>query len=873
METQDGPSAASQTRSPLRFRLLPRPRVSALVHEALSERIALLIAGPGAGKSIAVSQALADITLPYVRCSASTGDDLFTFATLLAQTVSPRTPGILSTIEGACAEARKAADPVAQMAYWLSAHLESFEGLIVIEDLHHAWSTDKRASTLLARLVDETTNAVQFLITARTQCALPIDSWITYGMAAMPIYQDDLAYTSQELKALAHLVGAQPSEVESIISLTEGWPAAATFALMTTARRSGNSLEMATRDMMYGFLAEQVLAGLSASDVDFMLDTCVFTTLDADVLRSAGFPNARTTIESLRGRVPFLQFASNNAYKYHDLFRDFLLTRLQGDDDRFRNAWMRAGTAYENCGDFDSALDAYRMIDEKNSVFRLLHAHGIAIAERGRIDAVWNALQSLGTEATDGTLLGLRASCSAARGDFSRSDVLFERALEMVEEPLERAQLSLRYASGLFNRDPARVVAVLDEYDAETPHDDRLAALILSALALGAFICGDETRGNRIMYRALNIGANVDDPYAWGLVQHRAGTLAFRAGDLASAERTMNLALEIAQANNLHHIVSRVLSQLYNMSVDRDDMAAALSLLGHLERSAALSGETIFTFFAIAGEYDAQVDSWNVPAIEHLDTRLRKYESLVIHWKTEAVAPALAMRAAIAGDFAEAYAILEGTAPLQLTAQRRALRHAESSLYAAAAGRSAEAERSFMSARTSLAERSQEPSVKRVARTHATLALTALLLRRERSAEKHLRELDRCSPKVGPRFIALARALRALYITARTHLLREDLDAKLDSLSGLGFGGVSRLIRALPLASAATEPLSALTNAELRLVLALTDTTGTESLANTLKMSPNTVKFHLKAINRKLGCRSREEVAQLARREGLTTPA
>jgi len=151
-----------------------------------------------------------------------------------------------------------------------------------------------------------------------------------------------------------------------------------------------------------------------------------------------------------------------------------------------------------------------------------------------------------------------------------------------------------------------------------------------------------------------------------------------------------------------------------------------------------------------------------------------------------------------------------------------------------------------MSARTSLAERSQGTVRETRCANHATLALTALLLRRERSAEKHLRELDRCSPKVGPRFIALARALRALYITARTHLLREDLDAKLDRLSGLGFGGVSRLIRALPLASAATEPLSALTNAELRLVLALTDTNRDRESGEHLEDVAEYREFHLK---------------------------
>jgi len=107
--------------------------------------------------------------------------------------------------------------------------------------------------------------------------------------------------------------------------------AAATFALMTAARGSGESVEMATREMMYGFLAEQVLAGLPSVDVDFMMRPA--SRIARHELLAPPNPQRARRIDALRARVAFLQPATQNQYRYHDLFRDFLLARLERDDE------------------------------------------------------------------------------------------------------------------------------------------------------------------------------------------------------------------------------------------------------------------------------------------------------------------------------------------------------------------------------------------------------------------------------------------------------------------------------------------------------------------------------------------------------------
>ena len=53
------------------------------------------------------------------------------------------------------------------------------------------------------------------------------------------------------------------------------------------------------------------------------------------------------------------------------------------------------------------------------------------------------------------------------------------------------------------------------------------------------------------------------------------------------------------------------------------------------------------------------------------------------------------------------------------------------------------------------------------------------------------------------------------------------------------------------------------------MVIAMTEISTTRGLADALEMSENTVKFHLKAINRKIGCRTRHDVVKIARAQGI----
>jgi hypothetical protein len=94
-------------------------------------------------------------------------------------------------------------------------------------------------------------------------------------------------------------------------------------ALAIALRTHTSSTELrasATRDMLYRYLAEQVLAGVSPSQREFLLATSIFPAFNVSIAQALG--GTFEFIADLRRGVAFLTETSPGQYRYHDLFRD-----------------------------------------------------------------------------------------------------------------------------------------------------------------------------------------------------------------------------------------------------------------------------------------------------------------------------------------------------------------------------------------------------------------------------------------------------------------------------------------------------------------------------------------------------------------------
>jgi DNA-binding CsgD family transcriptional regulator len=202
----------------------------------------------------------------------------------------------------------------------------------------------------------------------------------------------------------------------------------------------------------------------------------------------------------------------------------------------------------------------------------------------------------------------------------------------------------------------------------------------------------------------------------------------------------------------------------------------------------------------------------------------------------------------------------------EATDERRALRLSEIAVYGLAGGLPQEGERAIDGANAALAAVTRHTP--RTERARLFLALAELLRGRTSAAQHHLTGVEQRLPPAMRRLRALAACVRAYYRSQLGNVENAELEKSLDRLEREQFGGMARLLAALPLATAGDQTFSALTSSEREILALLADGASTKDIARTTGRSPHTIDTHIRSICRKLACSGRREAVALAVRAG-----
>jgi LuxR family maltose regulon positive regulatory protein len=383
---------------------LARPRVDALLRQALDHRVTIVQAATGYGKSTALAH-LADTVTPLFWYSASEGDaDPQQFvAHLIAAfqrglTGLPDTPlALLPEVGGA----RAAADAL------LNALCEELTApaLLVIDDYHLAAGAG--VSTLLNHFLSFLPTGLHVIVSTRYAERPPWErlvAWRARG-EVLEIKRDALAFTRDEIAALfrdkyAHEL--TPRDVALLEEKTEGWPIALqlvwqeiranpqTDVAALLARGGGDHEGRPYLDTLFAYLAHDVLAQQPPELQEFLLHSAVLRELDVDacaaVCRNA---DCRARLAYLRDRDLFVTAVGDEHYRYHHLFHDFLrdhAARL--DASAVRERHRRAAEYFSSVQNFDEAIYHWLRAGAPPQAAALIEETGENVLRAGRLDTL-----------------------------------------------------------------------------------------------------------------------------------------------------------------------------------------------------------------------------------------------------------------------------------------------------------------------------------------------------------------------------------------------------------------------------------------------------------------------------------------------------
>lgn len=857
---------------------IDRPRLRERIRASASYPIALLIAPAGYGKSVVLRQFLESQPEECVRFGLrAEHGELLGFLRGFAEAMRAAAPHAITALAGAYERAGASPRRAGELARWMNAHMEAYSGIVAIDDLHLA-DDDPEVAEFLTALIEQTKRRVRWILASRSTAGLPVGTWLAYGDAEAAVDENALRFTATEVRAAANALGLaiRDEELDDLLALTEGWPAAMAFALRTSMRSAElRNVSAMTREMIYRLLAEQVYAALDADERDVLEIAIALPVIDVAVLERAGFDRALPIVERLRERTAFIYEESPGIYQCHDLFRDFLRHQSAlGGKRSHRAVHERAARALEESGDVEHALSSYTDAGASSDVVRLLEQHGFDLLERARGDVVARAVDALDerTRRENATVLALQGSLQAIAGKFARAESLLRRALTRAGSDRDLvATTSLRLAS-LIGNQGRDVSEILDAVAGDSRQKPAHRAEALSLVAARCAIAGDLSKTKTIAPTIEQLLPQIDSEATRAKVLHYLGIVSRHLGDVRRARERLEQSGELAAELHLFGLESRVYAVLSNLALhEDDDVVRQLQYAEHAADAAGKAGDAFALRTALLQTLSAQMrrgaeqESVAVEArlgSEQSDPLVRQYLTLF-----------RSMRLAWDGQFGEAHRRAAGHWRQLADEVDRLTCGSQYALFLALDGLRDSAVAIIGDMLDDLGALDIHGRFDLRSITIATLfcALAEFANGRNTQAERILRRVrpqDRVQLLVWRTTKNMMQELRR-YNTAHCDEITKDIAA----LDQLEYGDTARLLRAtyseLSKRSYKTAKHIMLTPAECEVLRMLAAGLAPKEVAIETSRSVNTVRVHIAKLMDKLECHGRLEAIQTARKLGL----
>jgi DNA-binding CsgD family transcriptional regulator len=217
------------------------------------------------------------------------------------------------------------------------------------------------------------------------------------------IRDGDLRFRSEEAAAMLEAQGVRltHTQLNRLHSLTEGW--AAGLGLAAASLRTGRDADdfitsfAGDTGAMAGYLLEEVLAGLDATTLDFMLLTCVAERLTPELAsRLSGRDDAGEILSRLADSNTLVSVTTGSVttYRYHSLLRGYLSARLKSlGRNRFGQLHAETATWFSEHGLDAEALEHAVVSQDEDIIHAMLHRYGVRLVLSGRASTVGRAIE------------------------------------------------------------------------------------------------------------------------------------------------------------------------------------------------------------------------------------------------------------------------------------------------------------------------------------------------------------------------------------------------------------------------------------------------------------------------------------------------
>jgi LuxR family maltose regulon positive regulatory protein len=402
--------------------LLSRPRLLEWLESNVDKRLTLLSAPAGYGKTTLLADFINSSHCPFAWYTLDAQDsDPTVFLTYLIEALRSmkRTSGTLARAIGQTAQSlldntESTISPQRVLTVLINELAEQIEipWIIVFEDYHYV------ASPVVHQLVDflleNAPEGLRIFLSTRADPPLALSRLRARGQLA-ELRASSLRFREDEVTKWMQSDSPELSD-ESLNLLsekTEGWVAALQIVRSSLSGRDAEDVNAmlaglsGSQQFVFDYLADEVFKRLPEDNQEFLLHTSILQQMDAPACNAvAGVQNAQSILEGLEKQNLFVSSLDPQKkwFRYHYLFREFLLSRLQRAGTEAGMGYplscvetleRSAGTHYESQGELEAAFSHYLNAREFASAARVVSIFASDYVERGRVEVLHRYLSAL----------------------------------------------------------------------------------------------------------------------------------------------------------------------------------------------------------------------------------------------------------------------------------------------------------------------------------------------------------------------------------------------------------------------------------------------------------------------------------------------
>jgi len=377
-------------------------------------------AGAGYGKTTLLSQLAKEAERPG--WLSLTGDmDIYAFAGALADALRLARPDFQFQVS-AYFPCYQKEDFAAFLANAMIAAMEELKGPVAlfIDDLHTI--KDAQTRDFIACLMQYASDHLLLTASSREAPWLSLIPLLAKNQV-LELTQKELAFTPEEAR---EILGADGS---GLYGVTEGWPLA--LNCLSFLRKSGVPLAEITaqsRKTLYAYLFYECIRHLQPDLVGFLTLSAAFEELDADMLDSVlGRSDARQHLEYLMSRNVFIQRTGGAHYRYHTLFREYLLRNISAPQAAALR--YQAACYYFNEGQFSSAAEYAMALRDREFLQKILLTCYGDLIKKGELRQLRTWFQALGDDLRDPRILVMKGAFLSTIGIFVEAQKMLDQAI------------------------------------------------------------------------------------------------------------------------------------------------------------------------------------------------------------------------------------------------------------------------------------------------------------------------------------------------------------------------------------------------------------------------------------------------------------